>query len=308
MPFASGSLARIAYAPEVTWGTAPVSGYKYIRFVSDTLTQETTVEQSKEIRPDRNNTDAIRTDITGAGDINFEFSAKTFDDFIEGAACNPWAANVILFGGNVLKSFAIERAAVDVNVFDTFLGMRVNQWDLTVAPGTISTGKFTFIGKRQEADVTTGAGTPTAPTTTLVMNAIDNIEEIRVGDLLVDSTHIFTEISFSVNNNMRAQPAIGVLGAADVALGTCVVTGTLTAYLDGVELLNDYLNFAESALSFKAFDAVGNSYTFEFPRIKFTAGDDAVKGQNTDTLMTMNWSNLVDNLGVAFKVTRVVIP
>jgi hypothetical protein len=308
MAFASGSLAKIAYNKETTWGTQATGTYKYLRFVSDTLNQDTKTEQSKEIRPDRNNTDTIRTDITGVGDINFEFSAKTWDDFIEAAACNAWATNVVVFGGTTAESFSIERQAADAGVFDMFLGMRVNQWDLKIAPGSITTGKFTFLGKRQEPAAVTGlTGAPTAPTTTSVLNAIDNVSEIRVSDLLVDSASVFTEISFSVNNNLRAQPAIGVLGAADVALGTCVVTGTLTAYLDGTDLLLDYTDFNESALSFKTSDAAGNSYKFEFPRIKFTKGDDAVKGQNTDTLMSMNWSNQVDALGVAMKVTRVVV-
>lgn len=385
---AVGSFARIAVVPEVTWGVNPGAGFVYKRFTSDSLNQDTKTTQSKEIRPDRNNQDTIRTDLSASGDLNFEKSVTSFDELIAGAMMSDWSTSVALAGqsidisgasgntatltdaataaafanvvkgqwiklsgftaaadngycrvttktssnvvvveglvfvneagqtdiaikasmiriGLVKKSFTIERQAFDIgNVFDLFLGMRVNTWSLKITPGSILTGKFGFLGKRQDPQTTTAAGTPTTVGTDPVANAIDNVKMVREGSFGIDSSLILTEISFELNNNLRAQPAIAVLGAAGVALGTAVAKGTLHAYMLDRAFLQKYTDFTPSMLAFRLEDAALKGYIFTWPHIKFTKGSDEVKGQNNDTLVAADWEASVDADGVAMQVDR----
>ena len=102
------NLTSIAIAAESTFGTAPSTGYKFLRYTGESLAYNINNSQSAEIRNDRNVSDMVRTDASAAGDINFELTFATFDDLLEGVLCGAVSSDT-LKNGTTTKSFSIEK-------------------------------------------------------------------------------------------------------------------------------------------------------------------------------------------------------
>ncbi|MBW7990049.1 MAG: hypothetical protein FVQ84_08550 [Planctomycetes bacterium] len=69
--------------------------FKDIRYTSESLGQDTDTVQSAEIRNDRQVVDIVRTNVSASGDINFELSYGSFDDFMEAALQSAaWSTEV----------------------------------------------------------------------------------------------------------------------------------------------------------------------------------------------------------------------
>jgi len=105
---ASADRIQVSYDEEATFGvkTSTVA-YKELRLTSESLGQNTQSVASQEIRSDRQNVDVIRTGIDAGGDINFELSYETYDDFFRWALMNSaaaWPSTVVVHAGSVLIS------------------------------------------------------------------------------------------------------------------------------------------------------------------------------------------------------------
>lgn len=196
------------------------------------------------------------------------------------------------------KSFTIEKWFSDVvvdtdspetGVYQHFTGMRVGSVNLTIAPGAIITGGFTFEGKQAfSSGVTIGDGTPTEVSSADVLNAVDNITDILI-DGVEDTDCSFTNVEITVENNLRAQPCIGQLANSGVGLGRTNVTGTIEAYLLDRTFFEKYLNFDTVSLSFRA-TLGGDSYVFDFPAIKFISGTSETSGNDADVLVSVEFN------------------
>jgi hypothetical protein len=73
---------RISYAMETTWSVAPTTvAFKAIRYMSDTLAETKTRQRPSEINLTREASQAVTTQQTAGGTINYALSYSTFDDF-----------------------------------------------------------------------------------------------------------------------------------------------------------------------------------------------------------------------------------
>jgi hypothetical protein len=81
------NLVGLAYIKETTWGQTPAGPptLQNLRFVSESLGQNTNSIASGEIVNDRQISDLIRVGISGIGDINFELSYGTYDEYFAAA-------------------------------------------------------------------------------------------------------------------------------------------------------------------------------------------------------------------------------
>lgn len=116
---ADTSKSTIRFIKETNWGEVPTSGtMQQGRMTGETLSfqRETTV--SDEIRPDRQIPDLISTSISAAGDINIEFSADSYDDFLESALSNEWETEI----DTSLPNTVTTDAAGDLVVSTTVVG------------------------------------------------------------------------------------------------------------------------------------------------------------------------------------------
>lgn len=90
--FADSNRARMRYIRTTSgWGTIPTSGKtRELRYNGSTITASKQTVISDEIRADRMVPDVIETSAKSAGQINFEFSAGSHDDFLESFMMGAW--------------------------------------------------------------------------------------------------------------------------------------------------------------------------------------------------------------------------
>lgn len=220
-----------------------------------------------------------------------------------------------LRNGTTRKSFTIEKDfsdALDENtspgteVLQYFTGMRVGSMNLNIAPGAIINGSFTFEGKQAfSASATIGDGSPATVSTDDVMSAVDNITDIEIDGAPASAQLCFTNIEFTLDNSLRAQPCIGQLANSGIGLGRTVITGTLEAYLEDRDFIEKYLNFTTFGLSFRA-TLGSDSYIFEFPSIKLTSGGTPTPGNDQDVLVSVEFTAKRDPVkGYMIGLTRI---
>lgn len=304
MPTAAQSdRVGLAYVEESSFGVFP-SGpptLKDLRITGETLGQDTQTTESQEIRPDRMTVETARTNISAAGDINFELSYGSFDDLLEGALCNSWATNV-LTQGTEIHSYSFERSYEDLsNEFVKLVGMMVETFNLAVSAENLVTGSFGFMGKSEaSATATGGDGSNTAVGTNPIMNAVDHVSQIQEGG----SGATVLAWSMSLKNNLRSRLKIGALGPFELGLGNISLTGTMQAYFESKTLFDKYLNYMESSQNITLDDGT-NSYAIVIPALKYTAGRRVAGGQNQDIIADLQWTAERDtSTGNMIQITR----
>ena len=193
--------------------------------------------------------------------------------------------------GTTRKSFQIEKLFSDLSPlqYQRFSGMRVGSMDLNIAPGAIINGSFSFQGKELVSGSSSAGSQTAAVSTDDVMSAVDNITDIRIdGDGIADVAACFTNVQFTVENNLRDQPCIGSLALGGIGIGRTNVSGTIEAYFRDRSLFDKYLNFTTTSVSFRA-TLAGDSYVFDFPAVKFTSGEVVAGGNDQDVLVSMEF-------------------
>ncbi len=212
-----------------------------------------------------------------------------------------------IYNGITRKSFLIEKKFADVNLFHIFTGMRVGRWNLSITPGKIITGAFAFQGKSvlsQGSTVFTSSPQVRPVNATEVLNAVDNISDVRINGQPTTGVN-FTEIAFSVDNQLRPQPAIGTLENVGIGSGQVRVTGTLKSYFVNNELYDRFKAYSTVQLSFVATDLAGNIYVFFFPAFKLATGEVVAGGNNQDVLGSFTFSAFRNaTYGFAVGLTR----
>jgi hypothetical protein len=308
MTIGTSNRTALRYIAEVTPGTTPASpALKDIRYTGESLQKNITNVKSNEIRADRNIAALIPTDVEIGGDINGEMSYGSYDDFIEAALCGTWTANVVK-NGVLKKYFTIQKNFVDAlsgaGIFNNFRGSIFDSWEFEVVQGQIINTKFGVKALTMD-NVTTqiASATTVAAGTTQVMSAVSNVAAIKEDN--VTTTEFYRKLTVSIKNNIRSLKSVGVLGAIDMNLGTCDITGTLEMYFGNITMLNKYLNATGFALSFEMVDGA-QKYTVLLPKVKFETGVVVAGGLDQDIMYTGNIRALYDGTELAqIKITRV---
>jgi hypothetical protein len=306
----SANLVALRYVAESTLGVTPASpALKQLRFLSESLNFSIQNTQSEEIRPDRAESDLIQTDAEAAGDINYELSFLTWDDFLQAVMCGTFSAvsgNITsLVNGILMRSFTIQKHFQDTtpNQYHTFRGCVVNTMSMTFQTGQILNGSFgimSFGAAAAEAQIA-GATLVAAPTTT-PMNAVSNFQSFSIDG--VPYSGCISSLSINIANNVRPIKCIGTLGANDMVLGTFEVTGGMDLYFREGSMYDKFLKGTEFSYNFKVIDDKNNSYTYFIPRAKFETGEVVAGGRNTDVMFRATWRGLYD--GTAGHVIRIV--
>ena len=318
---------RLSYIKENSWNTTPATPeFTALRITGESLVHNIETITSAEIRSDRNVTSLVPTMYSSGGGFNFEFSAGTFDDLLAGvlfagsgtdsSATGSWwtepdsssAGTETIVNGTQKHSFSIERAHLDKDEYFLFTGMIPNSMSMTVSAGAIVTGSFDFVGGQpttlvQQTTFDT-SGTPTAAPTTDPYNGVGNVGTIEEGGVALSGIYL-SEISFTINNNLRPLPALGQNTAIDVSAGKCDVTGTVTAYFEDDSLYDKFTGFTSTSLAFTLTDAASNYYTFYFPEVKYSQSTVNAGGQDADVMEVLNFTALYDSsTGGTVKITK----
>ena len=309
MSFGSSNRTALRRIAETTFGETPATpALTEIRYTGEGLNYNIETVQSKEIRDNRMLSDLIQTKADAAGDINFELSAVAFDDFIEAAMAEAWATD-ILTNGTDLKSFTVQKHIQDCTTpaFVNFLGVCINTMNLSFEVGNPLTGSFGMMALGAAVTETqfTAATLVAAPTKD-VMNSVSNVVEIKEDGVV--STSEFKSISIDLNNNIRAQDAIGSLSHIGMVLGQVGITGNISIYFEDKTMLDRYIANTSFSISFKVEDTAGNSYTFFMPKVKIQSGTVVSGGLDTDIMFDGTWTAIYDSVeDTMIKITRVAV-
>lgn len=190
--------------------------------------------------------------------------------------------------------FAVERRFEDHSPItrELFLGMALNNFNITLAPQAIEVGSLTWFGFNSAvsdnsptypelyANVPVDVAAPQFD----VYNTSSDIGRLGRGVDPIDAAGVnfVLEATIEINNNLRRQPAVGVFGAAGIGVGELSVTGTLSTYFDNDEILQVILTNDETTLDLITQGGDGRSMIFDLPRIKFSGGAPDVPGKNQD--------------------------
>jgi len=295
---AYGSRVEITYATEDSWAVLG-SGYVPYKLRCNSFSINPTKDTftDEELRSDRQTADLRHGIMHVGGDISCSFSYGSFDDLIESVMFNTWASDGTIQIGTSQKSLTIQRAFVDIGEYHVFNGCVVNTWKLDIKPNTIITCDFSFIGKEMSlSQVFTSASDKS------LSSPFDSFTgEIKEGGNVIA---IVTGIDFTIENNIS--PLTVVLDKSPIGLaeGRAHITGNVTAYFPDSTLLNKFINETESSLEVTITDLDGHSYTFLFPRIKYTGADIPVDGEGPVS-QTLPFTALVDSTYSSLQITRV---
>lgn len=295
---ANASETRLAYVSESAWGTTPSTpGYQNLRYTGESLNVDTTNTTSNEIRADRNVSDLIKIGSGASGGINFELSYSTLDDLLEGVFQSTWSSDV-LKNGQTAKSFSLEKT-IELGASDEYLrytGMVPNTFSLDVTAGQIITGSVDFMGKGGATSASAISGsTYTSANTKGVMSAANDFASLSLDSL--SPTPSIQTISLNINNNLRAQQAVGSVDAVGIGSGRFEVTGSLQAYFESKALYDNYLNATAGSLSFTLGSVTSEKYTISLPNIKLSSGRVVAGGNDQDVMTEINFQALYDTSG-----------
>lgn len=123
--------SQISYAVESTWGTAPAVAFQAIRYSSSTLAPNYTTQRPSEISGTREAAQAVTTQITAGGTINFNMSATTFDELcFANVLQNDWGATQMINGSGADITLTASSGAVTLSStgLNKFQAINAGQW------------------------------------------------------------------------------------------------------------------------------------------------------------------------------------
>jgi hypothetical protein len=204
-----------------------------------------------------------------------------------------------LINASTKRSNTIERQYLDHSPVDYeyLLGMTLNTLAVDAKAQAIATYTKNYIGKSAAITSTRASGaTDVAAPTYGVLNTSTNVGRIGFDGSTITGPNFVLAAAFNINNNIRAQQAIGSIGAVGTGNGEFTVTGTLTTYFGDASIYNKIINNTLTSFDMRMGRSDGNreSYLFDFPSIKFSGGAPSVSGKNTDVTIPAAFTAIMD--------------
>lgn len=163
-------------------------------------------------------------------------------------------------------SFSIEHFYEDISQRELFLGCKLSQMDIALPPTGIATVGMQFMGKDVETDTTAYFTSPTAQSSTGLLQAVNGA--LYLGGAAVA---LVTGLNFSVNGNMSGEGVVGSNTYPGIQEGRVLVTGQFTAFFQNATLRDYFINETEVALIAAlttSNEADADFISFAMPRIK----------------------------------------
>lgn len=297
---------KVYYVAEATRGTTPATpALTTIRHTSCNLALAKETFKSAEIDSTRNLIDFRHGNRQVGGDIGFELSVGSFDDFIQALMMGTWATNVLKVG-TTRRSFSIVRNFTDqaagVLPFHRFTGCEVNKMNLKLVAGKVVSGSFGFLGKNvaYEGTATTGATYPAITTSTVI--------DAFTGSLTVDgvANADITELTLNIENGLAPNYALFDDTSQLPSTDMCNVSGELGIYFRDNTFLQKFLAQTYTNLVFSMMDqANAKGYTIRIPKISLTGGQPDVSGGGPIQLKVPFQAVYDSTVATSLQITRI---
>ena len=222
----------IGFLAESSWGVTPASALQLLRVTGESLGQSLESTISNTLRSDRNVDDIVRTSIQGQGDINFEMSYGSYDDFLEASLGGDFAADLAISAITISADGSAE--TLDGSATTEFANVEVGQW-IKVAGFTeaANNGFMRVTAKASDAQITVDADLTTEV-------AGDTV--IITGAMLRNGT---TKKSFTLEKQFTdISEFISLVGMRAASLALNIATGQIVTGTVGFQGKNAAINAA----------------------------------------------------------------
>lgn len=299
---------RIAYRLS---GGGPTD-WKTLRRTNDSLTVGTETTVSDQIRSDRLRGGQKVVTQTAGGTIDFEFTAKDFDEILAAAFMTTWAADTPVTGSEQLN---VGTSTVELDFLKSYLDSdkhvliekaQVSQLSLSMDAGSKITGQITIAGTTVNAEYAITTDTFAAPGTEIFMDSANNLGSIQIDDAPITGM-CFTSMSLELNNNHSTDQCLGET-YQNHHKGSASVTGSITVRSSAAafDLWKNSINNTPVKLDYTLDDG-SNSYDIEVAS-GYLAGDLPSGGLDAILSFDLNFTAAVDNAGKYLSITRTLTP
>jgi len=185
------------------------------------------------------------------------------------SAAAPGATTMVPSSGFIKRKFGIEVFHEDLDIARLYRECRIGSYHLALPATGMGTVEFNVLGRAQFDPVSGPYFTaPAAETNTPVLTAVN-------GSLYFGTEKVGVATSADMTMNLTPTPAevIGQNFSAEIFLGRANLTGTITAFLDSQDLINDFINEAEVSflLTMTSSSAPDSpAMSIFMPRLKFS--------------------------------------
>ena len=203
--------------------------------------------------------------------------------------------------GSTDRSFSIEKKFTAGGSDHYFLmsGMKVNGFNMSMSSGAILNGSFSMMGATGVASATSQeSGSYAAAGTNELINAVSNIDGLVLSSVdsagaLTAITAVFQEFSWSVDNSMRNQSAVGYLFPADIGSGRITVEASCTLYFANRDLFEEFIVNGNVNLRWQITDdadVYGNRYGMMIPKAKVASHEVVAGGPDADVMVNVTFA------------------
>lgn len=295
---AEANRVRIAYR------TAGTSGaWKVLRRTNDSLTVGTDTAVSDEVRSDRLRGGQKVVTHTAGGSIDFEFSAKSFDDILAAAFMSSWTSDELTVGTttvelDILKSYLDEGRHVLLE------RCQVSQLSLTMDSASKITGTVELVGTSIDADYSITTDTFDDPEDELFMDSSNNLGSIKVNGSDI-SGMCFTSMGLTLDNSMQSESCLGSVYQSHFK-GSAAVTGSITVRSSAAAfgLWENSITNTPVALEYTLGDG-SNSYIVEIAS-GYLSGDLPSGGLDAILSFNLDFTAATTAAGDYLKITRIL--
>lgn len=189
------------------------------------------------------------------------------------------------------RSNTIERQYLDHDPvsYEYFTGMTLNTLTLGFTQQAVATITKNYLGRQASiTDTRISGSTDVAAPTNDVMNTSSDVADISLDGASVTGPNFVMAATLTIGNNLRAQNAIGSVGAVGIGNGEMTVQlSQFQTYFGSPEIHEKLLNNTDFGFSTRLVSSGDNSeaYVIDLPRCEMQTGAPGVSGKNADVMM-----------------------
>lgn len=302
----SGSKIRLYYAVEESPEKLPTTPvWHTVRRVTDGLSENVTTETSSSVVDSRFRQGGMATESEITGSLEVELSIGLFDEFWSAVAMNDWDDNVLLFGGNVRKTYTIVKVYDDIGLVFIYPGSYIGEAGLSIATTGKVTATFGIVGTGFEKTKINPVVDPKPVPDAVLVSAL-NVGDLKVNGESVVGTACMQSLELSINNNLEAIRCIGSKKLSATKYLEKFVDITLNTQYMFSEQSASYIDYVKSRdtmpVEFSIEDGKGNAYAFEFPKLEVAEANHPDGGGEDTITIDVNFNHIL----VSPKITRML--
>lgn len=297
-----GSAIKLYLAPEATPGVLPTTGWKTIRRVSDSLTENVTTSGSDSVVDSRfrQGSTADESDITGS--LEVELSVGTFDDLISAVAMNNWVVDsvddeksTLNFGGDSKKTFTFVKIFSDLNLIHVYRGIRVNGLKFLLKTTGKITATFELLGTDFEVATVNPVTSPAAVDNHVLVSAL-NVNTMTVNSQNTVGSACVQSVDLTITNNLSAYRCLGAGKLSAQGYNEKMIDITLDTQFMFTSQSAAYIPYVKSRvtmpLEFAIEDPAGNKYLFNFPQLEVAEANHPDGGAEDDITLDVSFAHI----------------